>query len=343
MSEDYMTKIIEILKQKSETPKDDVKIELKLYNLADDLEKKCRTHLKKIITVLPEFDLHDERHSEKVLENIEMLLGDRTLNTLSVYELFLFYLSAFFHDCAMAPSDWEINTMKLTEGNEKYYQDSFSIKHDLKTPLKFSIAEKTIINNKTNLYRKFESDVKEWMFTPEKEEELTKYLSTLLIEYQNYRNGFADKLKAIKNQPEFIELNEFIRTNYIRSTHHIRIGTYIKNLEIIFGNAFEQDAWGKKLANDLSTICRSHGEDTDFIEGLRPTKPDTNGNIGFELIDGIFKEFCKKIIVNITSNFDEVYDQFIDDIMENPAEFKTPIRKRGFSVEINSKKNCISK
>ena len=35
---------------------------------------------------------------------------------------------------------------------------------------------------------------------------------------------------------------------------------------------------------------------TDFVEGLRPTKPDANGNIGFELKNGIFKEFCKKAI-----------------------------------------------
>ena len=35
---------------------------------------------------------------------------------------------------------------------------------------------------------------------------------------------------------------------------------------------------------------------TDFVEGLRPTKPDVNGNIGFELKNGIFKEFCKKAV-----------------------------------------------
>jgi 5-methylcytosine-specific restriction protein B len=35
---------------------------------------------------------------------------------------------------------------------------------------------------------------------------------------------------------------------------------------------------------------------TDFVEGLRPTKPDTNGLIGFELKNGIFKEFCKKAV-----------------------------------------------
>lgn len=37
---------------------------------------------------------------------------------------------------------------------------------------------------------------------------------------------------------------------------------------------------------------------TDFVEGLRPTPPDKNGNIGFERKDGVFKEFCKKTILN---------------------------------------------
>jgi 5-methylcytosine-specific restriction endonuclease McrBC GTP-binding regulatory subunit McrB len=38
---------------------------------------------------------------------------------------------------------------------------------------------------------------------------------------------------------------------------------------------------------------------TDFVEGLRPTPPDENGNIGFERKDGVFKEFCKKVLKNI--------------------------------------------
>lgn len=42
---------------------------------------------------------------------------------------------------------------------------------------------------------------------------------------------------------------------------------------------------------------------TDFVEGLRPTPPDRNGNIGFERKDGVFKEFCKKsILLEITND-----------------------------------------
>ena len=106
-------KIIEKLKERSDAAQDDVKVELKLYNLADDLEKQTRNHLKRVAIILPEFDIHDEKHSEKVIENIENLLGIESIDKLSCYELFLLYLSAFFHDCAMAPSDWEINTKQL--------------------------------------------------------------------------------------------------------------------------------------------------------------------------------------------------------------------------------------
>ncbi|MDA0029742.1 hypothetical protein OFR29_09725 [Brachyspira hyodysenteriae] len=37
---------------------------------------------------------------------------------------------------------------------------------------------------------------------------------------------------------------------------------------------------------------------TDFVEGLRPIK-DSNGNIGFERKDRVFKEFCKRALKNL--------------------------------------------
>jgi len=258
--------IINELKRRSENPSDDVKIELKLYNLADDLEKKARAHLKRIINILPEFDIHDEKHSEKVIFNIEQLLGSKKIKDLSSYELFFLHLVSYFHDAAMAPSDWEINTLKLTEGTIKFSSFESSIKHDLQTPLKLSYAIELINKKKDILYHKFEDDVKGWLFSPKEENELIKYLASLLIDYQSYRNGFADKIKKVKNQNDFDNLNEFMRINYIRVTHHTRIETYIKNLESLISSAFEQPAWGKKLAQDLALICRSHGEDASFIK-----------------------------------------------------------------------------
>lgn len=112
--------IIDELKRRSDNPSDEVKIELKLYTLADDLEKKARAHLKRITNILPEFDIHDEKHSEKVIFNIEQLLGNEKIKELSYYELFFLYLSSYFHDAAMAPSDWEINTLMLIPKKTKF-------------------------------------------------------------------------------------------------------------------------------------------------------------------------------------------------------------------------------
>lgn len=257
--------IIKELKKRSKSPSDSVKIELKLYNLADDLEKKARNHLKRINNVLPEFDIHDERHSEKVIFNIEKLVADN-IQKLSTYELFLLQLSSFFHDCAMAPSDWELNLLKFTEGTDKFKINDESICHDLKEPFKISNAKNIVNNNKINFYGTFDSDIKKWLFSPNSEDDLINYLASMLVEYQNFRNGFAEQLRKVSSKEDFESLNTFIRTDYIRATHHIRIETYVNNLESIFGNSFEQPAWGKKLAKDLALVCRSHGEDISYLE-----------------------------------------------------------------------------
>lgn len=69
---------------------------------------------------------------------------------------------------------------------------------------------------------------------------------------------------------------------------------------------------------------------TDFVEGLRPTPPDKNGNIGFQRKDGVFKEFCKKAIPtffqttatnkiynNTANSFEEAYNLLISAIEKN--------------------------
>lgn len=58
---------------------------------------------------------------------------------------------------------------------------------------------------------------------------------------------------------------------------------------------------------------------TDFVEGLRPVSQD-NGQIGFELQDGIFKKFCQKAIsahrTGGQDNFDEAWGKFFDVVSE---------------------------
>lgn len=61
---------------------------------------------------------------------------------------------------------------------------------------------------------------------------------------------------------------------------------------------------------------------TDFVEGLRPVKSsDGKSSIGFERKDGVFKEFCKRAVKNLTSagdvfsnenNFSDAWKKLIE-------------------------------
>ena len=80
---------------------------------------------------------------------------------------------------------------------------------------------------------------------------------------------------------------------------------------------------------------------TDFVEGLRPTQPEENGNIGFELKNGSFKDFCikansnlinsGKIVVELLNDvlIEEKLNKFLDEAIEEKKEFEYDRRKNG--------------
>jgi len=168
-------KIIDRLEEMSSKDKD---ISLKLYSLAKDIETKAIDHLKDVIKILPEFTMHDESHSVKVLENIEALLGDDVISSLSCFELFLIHMSAYLHDSGMALPDWEVAMLKLTEGLDEIFLYENSVNHDNKPPYSKGEAKKfiedryeSLLNGKDN----FDKNLG-WLFAPKSKQELIKYL-----------------------------------------------------------------------------------------------------------------------------------------------------------------------
>lgn len=258
--------IINTLKERGNLTKyPENQMEAKLSLLALDISSKAEKHLKRVIKILPEFDLHDASHSEKILYNIESLIGQSTIQTLSVYDLFIIYCSAFLHDCAMAPTDWEINLLKQTEGNDNLTLNN-SIHNDLKAPFSYTKSHQYILDNKKSIYKNFD-EVKGWMFSPQEEKKLVIYLANLLKEYQEFRNGYADKIKSVIEITDYENLNNEIRFDFIRINHHSRIEDYIKNMSYLFEDRLGA-GWSKKLLNDLAITCRSHGESISYVETL---------------------------------------------------------------------------
>lgn len=85
---------------------------------------------------------------------------------------------------------------------------------------------------------------------------------------------------------------------------------------------------------------------TDFVEGLRPTAPDKNGNIGFERKDGVFKNFCKKVIKevgvyekerNSTELFNIIYNDIVADIKSGKIQYYVNRQGDRVPIRINDK------
>jgi len=89
---------------------------------------------------------------------------------------------------------------------------------------------------------------------------------------------------------------------------------------------------------------------TDFVEGLRPTPPDENGIIGFEIKDGIFKSFCHKALENLIdsektpdeiqneSNIESILNDFLADSIENGKKFDYNNNSNQFVIVPHPKK-----
>jgi len=90
---------------------------------------------------------------------------------------------------------------------------------------------------------------------------------------------------------------------------------------------------------------------TDFVEGLRPTPPEENGIIGFELKNGVFKEFCKKALDVEAVNIQKIddfsiigYEQYLNALGLNSKtinNYRLRIEQLLGTKEITSKKEIV--
>lgn len=101
--------------------------------------------------------------------------------------------------------------------------------------------------------------------------------------------------------------------------------------QMICGKAYSEIEAGseeEKLFNEHTEFVQFHlsYDYSDFVEGLRPIEGENSGDVGFERKDGVFKEFCNKALTSTkvvqTTNFDDSWDNLIEDVRKNLAENK---------------------
>lgn len=150
------------------------------------------------------------------------------------------------------------------------------------------------------------------------------------IPIKDFPNNWTDLIDLVK--PQFQRMADYIDSYFSKIETSKEMIPYIellkanKNLILTGAPGTGKTYLAKQIAKSMNAeteFVQFHPsyDYTDFVEGLRPTPPDENGNIGFELKDGVFKTFCKKAlkstISNGVDNFEEAWDKLLLSVKEN--------------------------
>lgn len=233
-------------------------------------------HSKLITSQMRNYDLHDASHSEQVIDIIENLLNDK-FDEITCYEAILLYLSAYLHDSAMALPNWEYELLKAVEGTEDLFDNTlaFTIRNDFKKEHSYSEALRIISENKEKLFS-FDT-AKDFVFAKSNENELIDSLTLLMREYEKFRNGYSAELAANKNSVvEYMNISKLIRSEFIRTTHHLRVVDNIKTLKKRIDNTIGGFA-ADHFVQDLADVCRCHGESITAVFDLPTEREDLLG------------------------------------------------------------------
>lgn len=178
---------------------------------------------------------------------------------------------------------------------------------------------------------------------------------------ENFNDPEYKHYQGIINECKNIEIVNYI--NSVRNAEPTR--KYAKYIELLeqnknlvltgapgTGKTFMAKEIAKEMGcsdNEMAFVQFHPSYDyTDFVEGLRPVRD--SDNFGFELRNGIFKDFCAKALQNFKdsekpierlqkeSSVREILEDFIEEAIDEGTKFKTSGTKNSFSIVENNER-----
>lgn len=178
---------------------------------------------------------------------------------------------------------------------------------------------------------------------------------------ENFNDPEYKHYQGIINECKNIEIVNYI--NSVRNAEPTR--KYAKYIELLeqnknlvltgapgTGKTFMAKAIAKEMgcSDDEIAFVQFHPsyDYTDFVEGLRPVRD--SDNFGFELRNGVFKDFCAKALQNFKdseksierlqkeSSVREILEDFIEEAIYNETIFETSGTKNSFSIVENNER-----
>lgn len=153
-------------------------------------------------------------------------------------------------------------------------------------------------------------------------------------------NTIQQKIKTMENYITLLKENRNIIFNGAPGTGKTYLAKHIAAHMIYGGNVpsdFEDDIIFKQHCGFVQ--FHPSYDYSDFVEGLRPTAPDNNGNIGFKRKDGVFKKFCADAVSGScigNATFKMLYDSVVSDIEDGKIK-EYEYKGKSYPLRINDK------
>lgn len=200
-----------------------------------------------------------------------------------------------------------------------------------------------------------ENCFKTWFRKNSKAENVEKTLN----DYLNHINKINKEYLVDQNIFSFVTLKQYkplyekiLNSDYIQkdktrantnSYYQHSLKRYYEFLEQITYDNLKEEFNRLKQSGQIEfvTFHQSYSYE-EFVEGIKPDI--TSEELKYLQKDGVFKEICNKARKKEISNFDEVYNAFLEEIIEYEDENSKPFtlktsKNKTFGVRVNSNKN----